>query len=92
MSRDLLNADELLQKAFTQEKWVANAREIFMWMDITTLTAIVTLGEDEFIRNCRAHFHAQGFNTEDYRTMFHGIRFRVSKSQQPPEGNLVLHG
>jgi hypothetical protein len=94
MSRDLMNADKALTSALSQERWVENAAEIFQWMDIVTLRAIVALGEDEFIRNCRAGFHAQGFTTEDYRTMWHRIRFRVNKAEKvtPPGGGVLLHG
>ena len=93
MSRDFLTTDKGLQSAFTQEKWVANAAEIFQWMDINTLKAIYACGQDEFIRNCRIGFNGQGFNTEDYRTMFHRIRFRVTKADEAEQRSQVtLHG
>ena len=94
MSRDLLGADKALKQAFSQEAWVGNAAEIFMWMNIDTLRAIHALGEDEFIRNCRAGFYGQGFKTEDFRTMWHRIRFRVTKAATaaPPGGRILLHG
>jgi hypothetical protein len=82
--RDLSGADDIA-KMLTREEWAKKASEIFAWMDIRVVQAIVAAGQDEWLRVARAGFSGQGFRQEDYIEMFFQMRQRVAKAQETAE-------
>ena len=69
--------------AVTREQAVSAAVEsLTMQIDLPTLNAILTAGEDEFVRVARREWVGHGFNTDDFRAAFYQLSVMAGKYQQ----------
>jgi len=60
----------------------AAVESLTMQIDAVTLHAILSAGEDEFVRVAKREWVGHGFNRDDLRAAFHQLSVMAGKYQQ----------